>query len=116
MKVLLIDDDTCFLKTLEKLFLDQGYAVLCLSHMAQIMPLLDSGYHPDVVICDYHLGENNGVEALNLVRKVRPHKHSIIMSGDMTAEHYATDAGFPFFAKSKNFNDLIEWLAAELGV
>ncbi len=67
-RVLLVEDDATMLSLLETLLTMEGYQVDLISAGADIVQSI-TRVIPDVILLDVYLGEQNGIELLNNLRK-----------------------------------------------
>ncbi|KAL4199674.1 hypothetical protein AMTRI_Chr03g146070 [Amborella trichopoda] len=69
LRVLVVDDDHVYLKTLEKLLQSCKYEVVtCFEATGALNQIQDGNGRFDVVLCDVHLPDMHGFELLNQVR------------------------------------------------
>ena len=80
MKVLVIDDDNLVRYTLSRILQHSGYDVVTASDGRHGMLLLRDE-HPDVVITDIIMPEQEGIETIIQVRRERPGIKIIAISG-----------------------------------
>lgn len=93
-KTLLIDDDAAFVRVLGRNLESLGYTISSAACLADIRPRLESAC-PDYVVVDLHLKNENGLDALELVRKLSPSSTVVMLSGyvDIATATQATRAG-----------------------
>ena len=80
MKVLVIDDDHLVRYTLSKILQRSGYDVVTASDGVRGMLLLREE-HPDVVITDIIMPEQEGIDTIIQIRRERPSIKIIAISG-----------------------------------
>ena len=80
MKILVIDDDHLVRYALSKILLDAGYAVVTASDGRRGMAVLRAE-HPDVVITDIIMPEQEGIDTIIQIRRERPAIKIIAISG-----------------------------------
>lgn len=84
-KILLVDDEVAHLKTLERLFNKEGYAVLTAENGEDALDIIRS--EPvNLVITDLKMGEVNGMDLLKLVKTLQPEAEVILMTAFGTVE------------------------------
>jgi two-component system response regulator HydG len=84
-KILLVDDETSHLETLERLFNKEGYDVETASQGDEALDLIrESDF--ELVISDLKMPELDGMELLELVQKISPETELIIMTAFGTVE------------------------------
>src|SRR6201987_4887095 len=80
MKILVIDDDHLVRYALSKILLAAGYAVVTASDGRRGMAVLRAE-HPDVVITDIIMPEQEGIDTIIQIRRERPNIKIIAISG-----------------------------------
>jgi len=80
MKILVIDDDHLVRYTLSKILQRNGYDVVTAADGKRAMTVFRAE-HPDVVITDIVMPEQEGAETILLLRKERPEVRIIAISG-----------------------------------
>src|SRR5882762_4645380 len=80
MKILVIDDDHLVRYALSKILLGAGYAVVTASDGRRGMAVLRAE-HPDVVITDIIMPEQEGIDTIIQIRRERPGVKIIAISG-----------------------------------
>ena len=80
MKILVIDDDHLVRYALSKILLGAGYAVVTASDGRRGMAVLRAE-HPDVVITDIIMPEQEGIDTIIQIRRERPAIKIIAISG-----------------------------------
>jgi two-component system response regulator HydG len=84
-KILLVDDEVAHLKTLERLFLKEGYQVLTAeSGEAALDIIRRESLH--LVVTDLKMGELDGMDLLKLVKTLQPEAEVILMTAFGTVE------------------------------
>lgn len=78
--ILIIDDDECFLKLLETIFVAEGYQVHAALDGKEGFALAQK-FEPEVIIADLWMPKKEGLETIRLVRKHLPESRIIAMSG-----------------------------------
>src|ERR1700730_8470490 len=80
MKILVIDDDHLVRYALSKILLSAGYEVVTASDGRRGMVVLRAE-HPDVVITDIIMPEQEGIDTIIQIRRERPGVKIIAISG-----------------------------------
>ncbi len=81
-RILIVDDDKNMLKALEKKFKKDGWKAECFDHAAAALAKLQNDLdYTDYVLTDYDMPSMNGLEFAQLVRKLNPSIHIVLMSG-----------------------------------
>jgi CheY-like chemotaxis protein len=80
MKILVIDDDHLVRYTLSKILSSNGYEVVTASDGKRGMAVLRAE-HPDVVITDIIMPEQEGIDTIIQIRRERPAIKIIAISG-----------------------------------
>ncbi|MBI5905810.1 MAG: response regulator [Deltaproteobacteria bacterium] len=110
VRILCVDDERNVLRSLERLFLDDGYEIRTALSGAEGLLALGQGDTVQVVISDYRMPGMNGVEFLSEVRKSWPETVRIILSGyaDTGAIVSAINDGqiYKFIAKPWNEDEI----------
>ena len=84
MRVLLIEDDTAFAKSIELMLRSEGIEV-CLTELGDEGILLSKLFY-DIIVLDLQLPDMNGFEVLKTVRRLRIKTPVMILSGNAIAE------------------------------
>jgi two-component system NtrC family sensor kinase len=110
VRILCVDDERNVLRSLERLFLDDGYEIRTALSGAEGLLHLSQAGTVQVVISDYRMPGMNGVEFLSEVRKNWPDTVRIILSGyaDTGAIVSAINEGqiYKFIAKPWNEDEI----------
>lgn len=83
-KILIVDDDMYYLKTLEILFKDK-YSVYATTSVVEALTLIKD-IEFDLMIVDYHLNEMNGATFIDTVTKLFDNQNIVIISGIISDE------------------------------
>ena len=84
-KILIIDDETSFLKTLKKLLERNSYKVIDAQDGNQGIKLFKE-HSPDLIIIDLIMPEKEGLETIKGIRELKPDTKIIAMSGGGVGE------------------------------
>jgi two-component system NtrC family sensor kinase len=106
-RILCVDDEPNVLRSLTRLFLDDGYEILTACSGAEGLLILDQRASVPVVVSDYRMPGMNGVEFLSEVRKRWPETVRIVLSGyaDTAAVVSAINEGQIYRFIGKPWND-----------
>jgi len=85
-KILVIDDDAIVRTSIVLLLVDAGYQVLSAENGALGMALYRSE-QPDLVVTDIIMPEQEGIQTITEIRKVRPDAKIIAISGGARLGH-----------------------------
>jgi len=100
-KILIIDDDPSICKILGKFLQKSGYEVVtALSGKQALLLLKKQSFH--LVVCDYNLGDINGLEVLSKINSLYPQTIVIFISGYgniQTAVDLVKEGAFHFLTK-----------------
>lgn len=99
--ILIIDDDPSICKILSKFLQKSGYAVQTAFSGKQSLSLLKKQQF-DLIICDYNLGDINGLELLSIINGSYPEVMVIFISGYgdiQTAVDLVKEGAFHFLTK-----------------
>ncbi|MEM7635943.1 MAG: response regulator [Pseudomonadota bacterium] len=92
--IMLIDDDAAFVRVLGRNLEALGYKICGATCIAEARECLVST-RPDFAVIDVHLQNENGLDALELVRKLSPSSVAVMLSGyiDIATAAQAARAG-----------------------
>lgn len=79
-KILVVDDDLDICLLLSRFLTKNGYEVSTASTGAKALDSLKRE-HFDLVLCDFRLGDTNGVDVLTKIKELYPHISVIIITG-----------------------------------
>ena len=100
--VLFVDDDEIVLRSLERGFLDEPYNTLFAKSGKEALEILQRE-EVHVIVTDMRMPEMDGLELLEIIRKMYPHIVGIVFSGytEMAALQKAVNQGeiFRFIPK-----------------
>ncbi len=96
IRVLLVDDETALLRSLERVLLEHDLQVETATCAAEAAVFLNR-YAFDVVVCDQNMPGQSGLELLTELRNKHPNLIMMILSGQIkgipVAEHWAQEIG-----------------------
>ena len=112
--LLLVDDETSILQTLQMVFENEGYQVLTAQSCAEALHLLDNGHKFDAVITDLNMErEDIGLEVARAAQRVKPRPAIVIYTGfaSIPNSRAALDMGVDYMAhKPVEISELISAL------
>ncbi|MDZ4766174.1 MAG: response regulator [Chloroflexota bacterium] len=111
--ILLIDDTKDLVDVLSQLLEIEGHSVRGATSVSAALSLLNSGYHPHLIVCDYKLPESNGIELLKQVRKTPALNDVLFVMGSGNSDYRAEalEAGANgFVSKPYTHKDLYPFL------
>jgi len=85
IKVLLVDDENDFVRTLGKRLRFRGMEVSTAVSMVEAIPIIQEETY-DVIILGPKMSETNGLETLKMLKEKNPNLHAILLTGHITAE------------------------------
>lgn len=88
MKILLVDDDADFRRTMGRLLSDRGYALSVAADGVQALASMEAGV-PDLVISDLRMPGMDGIELLQQVHRRFPNMPVVLMSAYAGAQDVA---------------------------
>ncbi len=100
-KILIIEDDIDMSLLLKKFLTKNGYEVVTVANGKNGIAAFETN-QPDLVLCDYRLGDMEGVEVLKRIKDIEPSVPFIIMTGysDIrTAVNVMKMGAFDYLAK-----------------
>ena len=81
MKILIVDDDTAILTVLERALLKDHEITSVETAVEGIEKVFESEPKFDVVISDYEIGNENGLEMLASIREISPATKLVLITG-----------------------------------
>jgi CheY-like chemotaxis protein len=81
-RVLLVDDEPAVLKSLHSLFREIGVAVAGATDLASSKLVIQGGFLPTLLVLDFRLGAENGLEVLSYLRSRLGALPALVLSGD----------------------------------
>lgn len=113
--VLLIDDDARVLGATSQLLVSLGYRVRVAESSTTALRLMEDGFAPDVVVCDYRLNEErNGSDVLtDIRRRYGTHIQGVLITADTDPQRLldAKQSGYVLRHKPLSAVDLRETVA-----
>lgn len=88
IKVMLVDDEADFAETLAERLTLRSFEVRLAGGAEEAMTVLQSGWHPDVVLLDLKMPGLDGLATLSLIKEHDPGIEVILVTG-----HGSTSAG-----------------------
>lgn len=79
MRILVADDESEIRLTLEEIFTEDGYDVMCASDEKEILAVLTSDI--DMAIIDIKLGNDNGIDVLKKIKSMVPSLPVVMITG-----------------------------------
>jgi sodium-dependent dicarboxylate transporter 2/3/5 len=117
-KILLVDDEDTFRKSLALRLRLRGYDTLDVSNGPDALTAVRNDAHIDVLIVDCRMPEMDGARTLHAVKQVRPCLSVIVLSGmgatGLSGE-FADGGAFAVLEKPADLETLIEAIEAARG-
>ena len=106
MKILLVDDETAILDTLEILFRGEGYEVAVADSGAKALAALEDE-RPDIVLTDIRMPGAGGLEVLSEARQIDPEMAVILMTAQASLQSAvrAVNEGAYYYLQKPFAND-----------
>ncbi|GAB1409210.1 response regulator [Desulfovibrionales bacterium] len=118
LRVLLVDDEECYLQTVAKIFQRKHIdVVLCTNSLDAVSMVRET--QCQVVVLDLKMPGRTGQDVLREVKTKYPDVQVIILTGHASTEDAAvclTSGAFDFLLKPVDINDLINAINAAFGV
>jgi len=111
-KILVIDDELNILHSVEGALEDEGLQVQVAQTGNEGLQIYQK-FHPDVVILDIWLGNDDGLTLLEKIKRINPEQTVIMMSGHGTVETAVKSiklGAFDFLEKPLHFDKLLVML------
>lgn len=109
-KILIVDDDALVLKTLENLFLRQGYEVSCVKNSEEALQRT-AGDAFNLIVSDIRMPGSDGIEMLKKIRANRVETPLVFITG-YASENTPIDAlklgAKDYILKPFNLDELLE--------
>ena len=115
-RLLFVDDDMAILDGYKFIFESEGFKVDLALDSASMMKLVDENKY-DMIILDYHLRGEKGLDMINEIYEKKPHQKLVFISGQKNAEEELQRLGIPvagFFLKPLKVEDLLDFITAKL--
>jgi len=105
-QIMFVGDEENILKSLKRLFLDEGYDILTTSSGEEALRVLDGKKVP-LIISDHRMGGMHGVELLTRIKEISPHTIGILLTGtaDLRTAVDAINSGAVYRYIAKPWND-----------
>ncbi|RMD60428.1 response regulator [Candidatus Parcubacteria bacterium] len=110
-RILVVDDDVEFQRSLSKILRKAGYDVRCASESAQAGRLIAQQFFP-LVLLDIHLPGRSGLELLDDIRTKWPRAKVIVVTVNGDSSNYvrALEAGaFAFLTKPVKMKQVLQY-------
>ncbi|MFQ5577142.1 MAG: PleD family two-component system response regulator [Anaerolineae bacterium] len=96
-KILIVDDEPLTCRLIAKILTLQGYTPLALTDGQRVLEVAEVE-RPRLILMDYHLGANHGLDVLQALKANRVSGHiPVIMTSGIDREHEALEAGAEAF-------------------
>jgi DNA-binding NtrC family response regulator len=109
-RLLLVDDEKEFVKTLARRLLHRGYVVECAFSGMEALKRLEKEDDVDVVFLDVRMPDPDGIKTVEKIKKKYPLVEVIMLTGYATV-HSAVEAlkfgAFDYLMKPCDLNDII---------
>lgn len=79
--VLFVDDEESILKTIKRLFIDEGYRIITANGGQTALDLIDGGETPSVIVSDQRMPEMGGAEFLAKAKEKLPQSIRMVLTG-----------------------------------
>jgi DNA-binding NtrC family response regulator len=115
-RLLFVDDDMAILDGYKFIFESEGFKVDLAVDIASMMKLLTENNY-DMIIMDYHLKGEKGMDVINEIYQKKPGQKIVFISGQKNADEELQRLGIPiagFFLKPLKVDDLLEFITAKL--
>ncbi|MBQ1764993.1 MAG: response regulator, partial [Aquincola sp.] len=80
-QVLLVDDEADIRHTVSRLLDEAGYVVKSAANSSEALAAVHAGFVPDVLVADYAMPGDNGVELALKLRQLQPDLPVLFLSG-----------------------------------
>ena len=114
--IILADDDNAIRKVLNQALTKDGYNVLTTGTASELWNLINE-QHADLIIMDVVMPDENGLDLLPRIKKIRPNLEVIVMSAQntmMTAVNATQRGAFEYIPKPFDLFDLSNIVARAL--
>jgi len=109
MKILLVEDESIMLKTVELKLQREGFEVICCDNGKDALEILDK-LEPDLVITDLMLPYSSGIEIIVKVKQKKIQAKIIVLTS-LGQEHHVEEAfnlgADDYVTKPFNLNELV---------
>lgn len=110
-KILIVDDETEFAETCAECLAFRGFDARWTGDARSAMEVINSGWHPAVVLLDLQMPEMNGLETLSLIKQFDQDIEVIIVTARGSTEDgiEGMQRGlFDYFMKPVEIEELVE--------
>lgn len=115
-RLLFVDDDMAILDGYKFIFESEGFKVDLAEDSASMMKLLDENKY-DMIVMDYHLKGEKGMDLINEIYKQNPNQKIVFISGQKNADEDLRRLGIPiagFFLKPLKVEELLDFITEKL--
>ncbi len=81
IELLVVEDDDGFRETLVLEFKDRGYDVYEAASAEDVKQVLARGIRPGFAVVDLRIGQDNGLEVVEMIRRTSPEVRAVILTG-----------------------------------
>ena len=110
-RVLIVDDDSEFRRSLRKIFQKAGYTVSSASSASQASRILSKRAYP-LILLDQHMPGKSGLELLHELKKNLPESKVIMITVDGGVDNYSeamNDGAFAFLHKPVKMKKILSY-------
>jgi DNA-binding NtrC family response regulator len=110
-RVLIVDNDSEFRRSLRKILQKAGYTVNSASSASQASQTLSKHAYP-LILLDLHMPGKSGLELLHEVKEKSPESKVIMISADGSVDNYSeamNDGAFAFLLKPIKMNKILTY-------
>ncbi|HVZ19178.1 MAG TPA: response regulator [Terriglobales bacterium] len=116
-KILVVEDEAVILQTLQLILQQHGYEAR-VAHDAQEAFAIAPGFKPDILLCDIHLPDVDGIRVALRIKREVPFCRVVLLSGEITSAELLEQARakgqyFEVLAKPTDPQQLLRVLAGE---
>lgn len=115
-RLLFVDDYIAILDGYKFIFESEGFKVDLATDSTSMMKLVDENEY-DMIILDYHLRGEKGLDVINEIYEKNPHQKLVFISGQKNAEEELRRLSIPiarFFLKPLKVDDLLDFIIEKL--
>jgi CheY-like chemotaxis protein len=100
--ILVVADDVAMTRALEGFLLRRGLAVVTATTTRDALTTA-AAYEPDIILCDWHLGGDDGAELIRQMRPVDEGGPRCILMAGAEADERLPDLGVPWLVRGPRF-------------